>query len=55
MLENEGVETGVDLDALIRVAEWLSKTLGRELPGLVQRAGNFALYPAPPLRATTSP
>ncbi len=43
LLENEGVETGVDLDALLRVAEWLSKTLGRELPGLVQRAGNFAL------------
>ena len=43
LLENEGVETGVDLDALIGVAEWLSKTLGRELPGLVQRAGNFAL------------
>ena len=43
LLENEGVETGVDLDALIGVAEWLSKTMGRDLPGLVQRAGNFAL------------
>jgi len=43
LLANEGVETGIDLDALIGVAEWLSKTLGRELPGLVQRAGNFAL------------
>jgi len=43
LLENEGVETGVDLDALIRVAEWLSETMGRELPGLVQRAGNFSL------------
>jgi isopropylmalate/homocitrate/citramalate synthase len=43
LLENEGVETGVDLDALIGVAEWLSQTMGRELPGLVQRAGNFAL------------
>src|SRR3954449_4827259 len=40
---NEGVATGVDLDALIGVAEWLSQTMGRELPGLVQRAGNFAL------------
>lgn len=43
LLENEGVETGIDLDALIGVAEWLSETMGRELPGLVQRAGNFAL------------
>jgi isopropylmalate/homocitrate/citramalate synthase len=43
LLDNEGVETGIDLDALIGVADWLSKTLGRELPGLVQRAGNFAL------------
>jgi isopropylmalate/homocitrate/citramalate synthase len=43
LLENEGVETGIDLDALIAVAEWLGATLGRALPGLVQRAGNFAL------------
>ena len=43
LLENEGVETGVDLDALIGVAEWLATTMGRELPGLVQRAGNFQL------------
>ena len=43
LLENEGVQTGIDLDALIGVAEWLSGVLGRDLPGLVQRAGNFAL------------
>jgi (R)-citramalyl-CoA lyase len=43
LLENEGVETGIDLDQLIKVAEWLSQTMGKELPGLVQRAGNFAL------------
>jgi len=43
LLANEGVETGIDLDALLEVAAWLSATLGRELPGLVQRAGNFAL------------
>jgi isopropylmalate/homocitrate/citramalate synthase len=41
LLDGEGVETGVDLDALIGVAEWLASTLGRDLPGLVQRAGNF--------------
>ena len=43
LLENEGVSTGIDLDALIGVAEWLAGVMGRELPGLLQRAGNFAL------------
>jgi len=41
LLDEEGVETGVDLEALIGVAEWLSSVLGRELPGLVHRAGPF--------------
>jgi isopropylmalate/homocitrate/citramalate synthase len=41
LLDREGVETGVDLDALIAVADWLSGVLGRELPGLVHRAGPF--------------
>jgi hydroxymethylglutaryl-CoA lyase/(R)-citramalyl-CoA lyase len=40
MLEGDGVETGVDLDALIRVAEWLAERLGRVLPGQVYRAGS---------------
>jgi isopropylmalate/homocitrate/citramalate synthase len=39
MLEREGVETGVDLDALVGVAEWLEGVLGRPLPGRVHRAG----------------
>jgi hydroxymethylglutaryl-CoA lyase len=37
LLDGEGVETGVDLDALIGVTQWLSAVLGRELPGLVHR------------------
>ena len=41
LLHGEGVETGVDLDALINVAKWLSGVLDRPLPGLLQRAGNF--------------
>ena len=41
LLEREGVDTGVDLDALIAVAEWLAGLLGRELPGRVYRAGGF--------------
>ena len=39
LLEREGVDTGVDLDALIAVAEWLARVLGRDLPGRVYRAG----------------
>jgi len=38
LLEREGVETGVDLEALIAVAKWLEDLLGRELPGRVYRA-----------------
>ncbi len=41
LLEGEGVDTGVDLDALIEVAAWLEGVLGRELPGQVYRAGGF--------------
>ena len=39
LLEGEGVETGVDLDALIGVSEWLEGLLGRRLEGYVYRAG----------------
>ena len=42
MLHGEGVETGIDLDALISVAEWLEAKLERQLPGQVYRAGSFA-------------
>jgi isopropylmalate/homocitrate/citramalate synthase len=42
MLHGEGVETGIDLDALVSVAEWLEGVLERQLPGQVYRAGTFA-------------
>jgi isopropylmalate/homocitrate/citramalate synthase len=42
LLAGEGVETGIDLDALIGIAEWLEGLLGRQLPGQVYRAGAFA-------------
>jgi isopropylmalate/homocitrate/citramalate synthase len=42
LLHGEGVETGIDLDALIEAATWLEGVLGRELPGQVYRAGAFA-------------
>ncbi len=41
MLHREGVETGIDLEALIGVATWLEGILGRELPGMLYRAGLF--------------
>jgi hydroxymethylglutaryl-CoA lyase/(R)-citramalyl-CoA lyase len=42
LLHGEGVDTGIDLAALITVAEWLEGELGRQLPGQVYRAGTFA-------------
>ena len=41
MLHGEGVDTGIDLDALISVAGWLESQLERQLPGQVYRAGAF--------------
>ena len=41
LLDREGVETGVDLDALIGVAAWLEGVLAKTLPGKVYRAGNW--------------
>ena len=41
MLEGDGVETGVDLDALIAISEWLESLLGRPLEGQLYRAGRF--------------
>jgi hydroxymethylglutaryl-CoA lyase/(R)-citramalyl-CoA lyase len=42
LFEGDGVETGVDLDALIGVSEWLEGVLGRRLEGQVYRAGAWA-------------
>jgi hydroxymethylglutaryl-CoA lyase/(R)-citramalyl-CoA lyase len=42
LLDGEGVETGMDLAALIDVAKWLESQLGRELEGQVYKAGTFA-------------
>jgi isopropylmalate/homocitrate/citramalate synthase len=41
LLHGEGIETGVHLDALIAVSEWLEGVLGRRLEGQVYRAGRF--------------
>jgi isopropylmalate/homocitrate/citramalate synthase len=39
LLDGEGIETGVDLDALVAVSAWLEGLLGRQLEGYVYRAG----------------
>jgi len=41
LLEHEGIATGVDLDALIRISDWLEGLLARRLEGQVYRAGGF--------------
>ncbi len=41
ILEREGAEHGLDIDALARTAEWLGAELQRPAPGLLHRAGRF--------------
>jgi isopropylmalate/homocitrate/citramalate synthase len=47
LLEGEGVKTGVDLEALIGVSEWLEGVLGRRLEGQLYRAGPFPVAATP--------
>jgi (R)-citramalyl-CoA lyase len=41
LLRGLGVDTGIDMDALIETSGWLAGRLGKELPGMVARAGDF--------------
>ncbi len=41
MLQRSGYRTGLDLDQLIASARWLGTAMGREVPGLLSRAGAF--------------
>ncbi|MDQ3791675.1 MAG: hydroxymethylglutaryl-CoA lyase [Actinomycetota bacterium] len=41
LLHGMGYETGIDLAALIEVAAWMSRQLGKQLPGQVYKAGPF--------------
>ncbi|MDX6480961.1 MAG: (R)-citramalyl-CoA lyase [Gaiellaceae bacterium] len=38
LLEQEGVATGIDVDALVAVSRWLEDVLGRQLEGYLYRA-----------------
>src|SRR5579859_1833222 len=44
LLRGLGMDTGIHLDGLIEASRWLGAQLGKELPGMVARAGDF---PAP--------
>jgi hydroxymethylglutaryl-CoA lyase/(R)-citramalyl-CoA lyase len=52
LLHGEGVDTGVDVKALVEVSEWLEGVLGRRLEGQLYRAGVFP--PAEPGRSSTT-
>jgi isopropylmalate/homocitrate/citramalate synthase len=41
MLQGMGIETGIELAALLETAEWLAAQLGKDLPGLTYKAGDF--------------
>lgn len=41
LLREMGLHTGLDLDALMDVSRWLEGQLGRELPGMLYKAGDF--------------
>lgn len=42
LLHGMGVDTGIDLEGLIDVSRWLGSRLGKELPGMLAKAGPFA-------------
>jgi (R)-citramalyl-CoA lyase len=50
VLDGMGVETGVDLPALIAAGHWLGARLDREMPSMVSRAG----LPDPAVRSTAN-
>ncbi len=41
LLHRSGYETGVDLDGAIETGHWLQERLGRPVPGMLVKAGNF--------------
>ncbi len=41
MLHRLGIGTGIDIEGLIETAHWIETQLGRPVPAMVSRAGNF--------------
>jgi hydroxymethylglutaryl-CoA lyase len=46
MLQRSGYETGVSLAVAISTARWLQEQLGRPVPGMLVKAGDFTSAPA---------
>ena len=51
MLDSCGIETGVDLDSLLRIARRLPALLGHDVPGQLIKAGRREARHAPPMAA----
>jgi (R)-citramalyl-CoA lyase len=47
LFDGEGVETGIDLDALVGVSRWLEGLLGRRLESALYRAGPWPVETTP--------
>ena len=45
MLSRSGIETGLSLDKIIAVSEWLEQELGRGVPAMLPKAGVFPMLP----------
>jgi len=41
LLRGMGVDSGIDLDALIETSRWLGERLGKALPGMLAKAGDY--------------
>jgi hydroxymethylglutaryl-CoA lyase len=41
MLQRSGYPTGIDLAAAIETGKWLQEQLGRPVPGMLVKAGDF--------------
>jgi hydroxymethylglutaryl-CoA lyase len=48
LLQRSGYDTGLDLGRLIAGANWLASTMGRDVPGMLGRAGDFPQRMAEP-------
>ena len=48
LLNRSGIETGLDLAQLIDTSNWLTGLMGRPLPGMLARAGDFPAVVSPP-------
>jgi hydroxymethylglutaryl-CoA lyase len=46
MLQRSGYETGISLAAAISTSRWLQEQLGRPVPGMLVKAGDFPPVPA---------